>query len=183
MILWGRDAKHLQGNFRCSIWVLIAQRSDVYEEIAKSGGESPAVLRSVRQWIFIEALWKKGQNQRFLAHFHGVPMETHRIENRRTRGNSAQNYVSFPQTSFAVWSMLKYLIAREVLMVYVSEVCPIVSLYGTLLLSTFSVVCSLVCSLLSSGAFGKQEKGCPTLTAGHCRLCERLLVGDMIMVI
>ena len=38
-----------QSHGQLDIGVLIAQRSDVYEEIAKSGGESPAVLRFVMQ--------------------------------------------------------------------------------------------------------------------------------------
>ena len=57
-------------------------------------------------------------------------MEIDRIANQRTRGNSAHKYISFPIHHFVVRSMLKYLIAREILIGYVSEVyllCDIVA--------------------------------------------------------
>ena len=44
--------------------VLIAQRSDVYEEIAKLSGDSPPSLRFLVQLISIEAQLKKGKNRR-----------------------------------------------------------------------------------------------------------------------
>ena len=44
------------------------QRSDVYEKHAKSGVESPPILRFALGRISIEALWKKDEKQRLFAH-------------------------------------------------------------------------------------------------------------------
>ena len=43
-----------QSHGRLDIGVLIAQRSDVYEEIAKLSGDSPPALRFLMQLIFVE---------------------------------------------------------------------------------------------------------------------------------
>ena len=54
-----------QSHGQLDIGVLIAQRSDLYEEIAKLSGDSPPALRFLMQLIFIEAQLIKGKNRRF----------------------------------------------------------------------------------------------------------------------
>jgi hypothetical protein len=47
-----------------SIWVLITEQNNVYKKDAELCIDSVPVLQFAMPWIFIEALWKKGENHR-----------------------------------------------------------------------------------------------------------------------
>ena len=88
-----------QSHGQLDIGVLIAQRSDVYEEFTKLSGDSPPALRFLMQSIFIEAQLKKGKIGVF-SMFFSVPIEIYHIANQRRGGDSTHINASFSHTSF-----------------------------------------------------------------------------------